>query len=44
VHAREPFRHHSYFSDIAQGVISGLGSIGYELAVQAALSFLSHRN
>jgi 3-dehydroquinate dehydratase II len=44
VHAREPFRHHSYFSDIAQGVISGLGSMGYELATQAALSFLSHRN
>jgi 3-dehydroquinate dehydratase II len=44
VYAREPFRHHSYFSDIAQGVITGLGSIGYELAVQAALLFLSHRN
>lgn len=44
VHAREPFRHHSYFSDIAKGVISGLGSIGYELALQAALSFLSQRN
>lgn len=44
VYAREPFRHHSYFSDIAQGVITGLGSIGYELAVQAALSFLSNRN
>jgi 3-dehydroquinate dehydratase-2 len=44
VYAREPFRHHSYFSDIAQGVITGLGSIGYELAAQAALSFLSNRN
>lgn len=43
VHAREPFRHHSYFSDIAQGVITGLGSMGYELATQAALSFLSNR-
>ncbi|WP_097459029.1 type II 3-dehydroquinate dehydratase [Mangrovitalea sediminis] len=37
VHAREPFRHHSYFSDAAVGVICGLGSQGYELALQAAL-------
>ena len=37
VHAREPFRAHSYFSDIAVGVISGLGARGYELALQAAL-------
>ncbi|EMP55178.1 3-dehydroquinate dehydratase [Marinobacter santoriniensis NKSG1] len=37
VHAREPFRHHSYFSDIAEGVICGLGSHGYDLALQAAL-------
>jgi 3-dehydroquinate dehydratase-2 len=36
VFAREPFRHHSYLSDIAVGVISGLGAQGYELAVQAA--------
>jgi 3-dehydroquinate dehydratase-2 len=35
-HAREPFRRHSYFSDIAVGVIAGLGSFGYELAVRAA--------
>lgn len=41
VHAREPFRHHSYFSDIAAGVISGLGPLGYELAVQAAVAALS---
>ena len=40
VHAREEFRRHSYFSDIAVGVISGLGPIGYELALQAALSYL----
>ena len=40
VHAREPFRHHSYFSDIAQGVICGLGPIGYELALTAALKQL----
>ncbi|BCX87995.1 3-dehydroquinate dehydratase II [Methylomarinovum tepidoasis] len=37
VHAREPFRHHSYLSDIAQGVICGLGALGYELALQAAI-------
>ncbi len=37
VHTREPFRHHSYFSDIADGVICGLGSLGYDLALQAAL-------
>lgn len=40
IHAREPFRQHSYFSDLAAGVISGLGPIGYELAVQAALRSL----
>lgn len=37
VHAREAFRHHSYFSDIADGVICGLGSQGYDLALEAAL-------
>lgn len=36
VFAREPFRHHSYFSDIAAGSIVGLGPLGYELALQAA--------
>lgn len=41
VHARESFRQHSYFSDIAQGVICGLGSLGYELALQAALQHLN---
>lgn len=39
-HARETFRHHSYFSDIAQGVICGLGAQGYELGLQAALTHL----
>ncbi|HWG30765.1 MAG TPA: type II 3-dehydroquinate dehydratase [Steroidobacteraceae bacterium] len=34
---REPFRHHSYFTDIATGLIAGLGAYGYELAVQAAI-------
>lgn len=33
VHSRETFRHHSYLSDIAQGVITGLGSAGYEFAL-----------
>lgn len=37
VHAREPFRHHSYFSDKAIGTIVGLGPLGYELALQFAL-------
>jgi 3-dehydroquinate dehydratase-2 len=41
VHAREPFRAHSYFSDIAVGVISGLGAYGYELAFQAALRHIN---
>lgn len=36
VHARESFRQHSYFSDIAVGTITGLGAIGYELALRAA--------
>lgn len=43
VHAREAFRRHSYFSDIAQGVICGLGPIGYELALQAAMRRLGER-
>ncbi|MES9964785.1 MAG: type II 3-dehydroquinate dehydratase [Candidatus Sedimenticola sp. 20ELBAFRAG] len=41
VYAREPFRKHSYFSDIAEGVISGLGAQGYELALNAALTHLN---
>ncbi len=40
IHAREPFRHRSYFSDIALGTISGLGALGYELALMAAISHL----
>ncbi len=43
VHAREPFRKHSYFSDIALGVICGLGANGYELALQAAHQILLER-
>jgi 3-dehydroquinate dehydratase-2 len=41
VHAREPFRHHSYFSDIAVGTITGLGAVGYELALRAACQQLA---
>jgi 3-dehydroquinate dehydratase-2 len=41
VFAREAFRHHSYLSDIAVGCIYGLGPIGYELALQAALARLT---
>lgn len=41
VHAREPFRRHSYLSDVAVGVICGLGAQGYLLALQAATSRLT---
>ena len=41
VFAREAFRHHSYLSDIAAGCIYGLGPIGYELALQAAVARLT---
>jgi 3-dehydroquinate dehydratase II len=40
IHARESFRKHSYFSDLARGVISGLGAQGYELALAAAIRIL----
>lgn len=40
VHAREPFRRQSYFSDLARGVICGLGPKGYELGLQAAVHLL----
>ena len=40
IHAREEFRKESFFSDIAVGVISGLGPVGYELALTAAVRFL----
>ena len=40
-HAREAFRRHSYFSDIAVGVITGLGAFGYEAAVRAAVQRLA---
>ena len=41
IFARESFRHHSYFSDIAKGVIIGLGIQSYELAFQAAANSLA---
>ena len=40
VHAREAFRQHSYFSDLAKGVICGLGAQGYDFGLQAALHHL----
>ncbi|MDC8829412.1 type II 3-dehydroquinate dehydratase [Alteromonas gilva] len=42
VHARESFRHHSYFSDIAAGVIVGFGARGYELALDAAADIVNN--
>ncbi|KTS75802.1 3-dehydroquinate dehydratase [Pseudomonas oryzihabitans] len=44
VHKREPFRHHSYFSDVAVGVICGLGASGYRLALEAACEQLANRS
>ncbi|MEZ5560698.1 MAG: type II 3-dehydroquinate dehydratase [Pseudomonadales bacterium] len=41
VHAREPFRQHSYLSDVATGVITGLGARGYEFALMAAMAALA---
>lgn len=40
VYRREPFRHHSYFSDVAIGSIVGLGARGYEFALQFLLDYL----
>ena len=42
VYARESFRHHSYFSDIAVGVISGLGAEGYDAALRFAINQLNN--
>jgi len=42
VFAREAFRHHSYFTDIAVGIISGLGAKGYELALDFAIEKINH--
>lgn len=43
VHCRETFRHHSYFSDVAEGVITGLGPKGYEMALSAAVDRLARQ-
>lgn len=43
IHQREAFRHHSYFSDVAIGVICGLGSIGYRLALEAVIAKLKNK-
>mgnify|MGYP000006012893 FL=1 len=43
VHAREPFRRHSYFSDLAQGVICGLGAHGYSAALDFAIEYLQQK-
>lgn len=43
IYRRETFRHHSYLSDIAQGVISGLGTLGYQLALDAIIHELTER-
>lgn len=44
VHAREPFRRQSFFSDLAQGVICGFGPAGYRMAMESALTRLSTRH
>ena len=43
IHKREEFRRHSYFSDIAHGVICGLGAYGYIAAIHAAIEFLNSK-
>ena len=43
VHRREAFRHHSYFSDLAEAVIAGLGPYGYEAALEYALTRVGAR-
>ena len=43
IHKREPFRAHSYFSDLAEGVIAGLGSKGYQLALFAVIEKLEQQ-
>jgi 3-dehydroquinate dehydratase-2 len=40
IYKREPFRHHSMLSDVAEGIIAGLGAMGYELAALFALAYL----
>jgi len=40
IHQREPFRHHSYVSSVAVGVICGLGPTGYKMAIEAVAEIL----
>ncbi len=44
IHARDPFREHSYFSDAAMGVVSGFGPLSYELAYRAAVGSLTAKD
>jgi len=44
IYAREPFRRHSHFTDLAAGMISGLGAAGYDLALAFALQQVPHRS
>jgi len=44
IHRREPFRHHSYFTDAAVGVVCGLGPLGYRHALQSASEWLAARD
>lgn len=43
IHKREPFRHHSYFSDLAESVICGCSAQGYDFALQFAVNYLSKK-
>ena len=43
VHAREPFRHHSYISPAARGIVVGFGVLGYAIAIDALVRLASHR-
>jgi 3-dehydroquinate dehydratase-2 len=42
-HAREPFRHNSFFSDLAVGIVAGFGADSYRFALEAALARLDHQ-
>lgn len=42
IHSREPFRHHSYFSDKAEAVICGMGALGYTFALQYLINKLNN--
>ncbi|KAH8728523.1 Dehydroquinase [Phaeosphaeriaceae sp. PMI808] len=44
VHKREAFRHHSYLSDKAEAVICGLGTYGYEAAIEYAMKYIAPKN